>query len=191
MPRLRLVERRDAGGDVAPVERRNAAIVGEDVPQLLVEHAVPHQLDRAQAQTFLEHLVVPHVDAARRIAADIGAMDEGPGEAQQSPFHEHRPEQVDVVEVHHHAARGVRVVGHHHVARLPVVERLGAGVHRHAHDRRRAAAVGIGEDLALVGHQRNGEILRLLHECGVRGAQNDPRHLIDDGLEEVGEDLDA
>ena len=91
----------------------------------LVEHALPHQLDRAQAQTLLEHLVVPHIDAARRIAADIRAMNEGPREAQQAACHEQRLEQVNVVEVHDHAARGVRVVGHHHVAGLPVIERLG------------------------------------------------------------------
>src|SRR5262249_23496655 len=40
-----------------------------------------------------------------------------------------------------------------------------------------------------LGHQRDAEVLRLLHEGCVRGAQHYPRHLIDDCLEQIGEDL--
>ena len=185
------VQRGDTGGDVAPVQRGDAAIIGKNVPEFGVEFAAAVKAHRAQAEAFLEDLVVLHVDAAGRVAADIRAMNERPGEAQQFPAGEDRLEQVNVVQVHDHAARAVRVVGHQHVALRPIGDRLGAGMHRHPHDRGGAGAVGVSEGLALRGDQGDGEILRLLDEGGVRGAQQDPGHFVHDGLEEIGENFDA
>ena len=190
-PLLGLGQRGDAGGDVAPIERGDAAIVGEDVPEFRIERALAEEAHRAQAQALLEDFRVLHVDAARRVAADIGAMDEGPGEAEQLARDEDRAEEIDVVQMHHHAGRRIGVVGDEDVALTPIGESLRGGAAIDAHQGRRAAAVGIGEHLAFGGHERDAEILRLLDEGRVRGAQHDPRHLVDDRLEEIGEYLDA
>jgi hypothetical protein len=155
----------------------------------MVQFAAPVELHRPQPQPFLKHLRVLHIDAARRIAADIGAMYEAPRKAEQPAIGEHRAEHVDVVQMHDHAARRIRVVRDDDIAFLPG-DPLRHRIHRDAHQRRRAAAIGIGEHLALRRHQRDAEILRLLDKGRVRGAQDDPRHLVDHRLEQIGEDLD-
>ena len=159
-PRLSLRQCRDAGGHIAPIQRGDAAIVRKQVPHFLVQHAPLEQLDRTHAQAFLEHLRVLHVDASGRIAADIGTMDKGPGETQQLAIDEHRPERVDVVQMHDHAARRVRIICDDDIALLPG-DPLRYRIHRDAHQHRRAAAIGIGEHLTLGRDERDTEILRL------------------------------
>jgi hypothetical protein len=89
-------------------------------------------------------------------------MDKGPGETQQLAIDEHRPEGVDIVQMHDHTARRVRIVC---MATSPSSQAsLRYRIHRDAHQHRRAAAIGIGEHLALGRDKRNAEILRLLDE---------------------------
>jgi hypothetical protein len=190
-PLFGLREGRDTGRDVAPVQGRDTAIVGEDVPNVFIQLAAAEQLYRPQPQPLLEHLRILHVDAARRVATHIGAVDKRPRKAQELAIDKDRAEQIDVVEMHHHPAGRVRVVGDQYVAWFPSRHGARAGMHCNAHQRRRPTAVGIGEHLAFGGDERHPEILGFLDKGRMRRAQHDPRHLVDHRLEEIGEDLDT
>ena len=100
------------------------------------------------------------------------------------------PEDVDVGQVRAQRARQVGVVADDDVAlvvAVEVAERLG---HVEPEVRRGAQAPGIGHVLPAGRDQPGREVRRLLHERRVGGALHDPRHVLDDRLVVVAQDLE-
>ena len=92
-------ERGDHCAQVAPVIGRHAHIVEDELDHVLVQIVLLVQLDRRDADAFLEHLIVGWGEAARHVAADVGGVHVGEGEAHQLAVMEHRAEYVDVGQV--------------------------------------------------------------------------------------------
>ncbi len=175
---------------IAPDLRADTGVVLQDVDDVAVEHPFAPQLDRPELDAFLIDLGQVGSDAARHRAADVGGVDECPGEADELALEEDRLRQMDVHRVGDEAVGAMRIVGDDHVAGGQIAaEGLDQAADVLADGRRHAGHGRKGEELAGGPRQRDLEILRLLDEGGVGGAVGDRRGLLGDGRETVPHDL--
>ncbi len=100
----------------------DAAVVADQVLDVLLEDAGPVELRRAEPQPLLEDLGRPRPDAGRHRAAHVGGVDEGVAPADDPALVEDRPENVDVGQVGAERARQVGVVADDDVAFVVAVE---------------------------------------------------------------------
>jgi hypothetical protein len=183
-------ERRVERADVAPVELGDAAVGQDEAAQRLVERPGLVELHGRDHDALLEAVLGVRGDAPGDDPADIGGVQEAPGEAHQFAPREDRAEHHVVGQVGGHAARVKRVVGQDHVARFERVEALDRRLHRHREHVGDADVARIGEDVALAGDEGAVEVPGLLDEGGERRAVDRVAHLLDDPGEAVREDLE-
>src|SRR5262249_29594183 len=103
-------ERRRKCADVPPVLLRNATVGKYEPAHLLVELTCFEELYRRDYHAFLEAVAGVRCDRARHYAADVGGMDETPGEADELATREDRSEHHVVRQVSAHALRVYRIV---------------------------------------------------------------------------------
>ena len=184
------VHRRDHRLDVAPVRLGDAAVVPDQVLDVLLEHAGPVELGGPEPEPLLEDLGRPRPHAGRHRPADVGGVDEGVAPADDAPPVEDGAEDVDVGQVRAERPRQVGVVADDDVALVVAVE-VGEGLgHVEPEVRRGAQVPGIGHVLPAGGHEPGREVRGLLHEGRVGGALHDPRHVLDHRLVVVAQDLE-
>ena len=178
----------DLGVHVAPVLLGHAHVGEKDVAHVAVELAPAVELHGRQPHALLVHLGQRARERRRHRAAHVGVVDMGDREAGDLALVEDRLPDMHVRRVRAHEAR-VGIVGDRDVAFLVAVDEPQRAAVVEADEPGDAQLVGRGEGLAVGIGEAGGEVLRLLDEGRVRGAQERARHALRRGGAVVGEDL--
>src|SRR5437870_3984478 len=98
-PPLAEIERIKLAVEIAPVRLRHARIRGEDVDNVLLDHAAADELHRRDAEALLKALSGLGVEIARHVAADVEPMPNRGEPRKDLPTAHQRPHQAHVIEM--------------------------------------------------------------------------------------------
>lgn len=177
---VRQPQGREKDQEVAAVVVGDPAGAEEDPEDVLPDPVARHQARDGHGEAFLELVDSARGDGAGRDPPQVGAVDEGAGEADELSLKDHRAPAEGVGEVRDEPAALLGVVGEPHVPGAIRFARLQDSPEGLSHGDPHPHAPRAHGGLPRRGDQGHDEVLGLLHEDGVATLHEELSHLLDD-----------